>query len=168
MRAQVGDHIVLTGDRIVRDGEVIEVRGEDGQPPYLVRWASGQDDGQEALVFPGSGAALRVAHSREEAEAATAGLLTAPSPLREWQIRISLFESGDDTTARLALVADALGELNTHGQAHRGQDDPDVPRIGDEVALARALRRLSDQLLDRATHDVSTVTGEDDVVIRPS
>jgi len=29
---------------------VIEVRGEDGAPPYLVRY----DDGHEGLVFPGT------------------------------------------------------------------------------------------------------------------
>jgi hypothetical protein len=29
--------------------EIIEVRGSDGAPPYLIR----RDDGQEALVFPG-------------------------------------------------------------------------------------------------------------------
>jgi hypothetical protein len=31
---------------------VIAVRGEDGQPPYLIRWS---DDGHESLVFPGPG-----------------------------------------------------------------------------------------------------------------
>ena len=52
-----------TGDRIVvrsrhegehdRDGEVLEVRGADGTPPYLVRWS---DDGHESLFFPSSDA----------------------------------------------------------------------------------------------------------------
>ena len=32
-----------------RDGEVIEVRGDDGAPPYVVRWS----DGHEGLTFPG-------------------------------------------------------------------------------------------------------------------
>lgn len=52
MRAQVGDHLVIEG-RTTNDhrqeGEVIEVRGEDGAPPYLVRWS----DGHEGLLFPG-------------------------------------------------------------------------------------------------------------------
>jgi hypothetical protein len=30
-------------------GDVVEVRGPDGQPPYLVRF----DDGRERLVYPG-------------------------------------------------------------------------------------------------------------------
>ena len=37
----------------VRDAEILEVRHEDGSPPYLVRWS---DNGHEALVFPGSDA----------------------------------------------------------------------------------------------------------------
>ncbi len=33
-----------------RDCEVLEMRGTDGGPPYLVRWG---DNGHEALFFPG-------------------------------------------------------------------------------------------------------------------
>ncbi|WP_185972440.1 DUF1918 domain-containing protein [Georgenia yuyongxinii] len=165
MRAQRGDHIVLAGGRVgetVRDGEILEVRGEGGSPPYLVRWS----DGREVLVFPGPDAELRVAHSREEAEAAGAGRSAEARSAPEWQIRVSLFPAGDDTTARVALISDVIGELDAQGASHRGGHDPAVPRIGDEVALARALHHLADQLLARAGHDVETVTGEVDVTIR--
>ena len=53
MHATVGDQIVIRSahvDEKVRDGEILEVRGPDGEPPFLVRWA---DTGHEALVFPG-------------------------------------------------------------------------------------------------------------------
>lgn len=53
MRAAVGDQLHVQG-RVVGRGEtiaeVLEVRGEDGGPPYLVRY----EDGHEALVFPGT------------------------------------------------------------------------------------------------------------------
>ncbi len=52
VKAAVGDRLVVNAthvDGAVRDGEVIEVRGPDGQPPYLVRWS----DGHEGLVYPG-------------------------------------------------------------------------------------------------------------------
>lgn len=53
MRASAGDtlhvHGRVVGDR-EREGEIVEVRGEQGQPPYLVRFA----DGHEGVVFPGS------------------------------------------------------------------------------------------------------------------
>ncbi len=35
---------------VVRDAEILEVHGDDGAPPYVVRWS---DDGHEGLVFPG-------------------------------------------------------------------------------------------------------------------
>ena len=53
MRADVGDRIVIHGHRIGepnRDCEVLEMRGTDGGPPYLVRWG---DNGHEALFSPG-------------------------------------------------------------------------------------------------------------------
>lgn len=52
MQAKTGDHLVVEGKVVGaqrKEGEIIEVRGEDGQPPYLVRWA----DGHEGLTFPG-------------------------------------------------------------------------------------------------------------------
>ena len=56
MKAQVGDMLVVSGHRVGepdRTGEVVEVRGEDGEPPYVVRW---DDTGHEGLYFPGSDA----------------------------------------------------------------------------------------------------------------
>ena len=55
MQAAVGDRLVVHGAHVddhVRDGEIVEVHGEDGEPPFLVRWS---DDGHESLVFPGPG-----------------------------------------------------------------------------------------------------------------
>jgi CBS domain-containing protein len=56
---------VRPGDRLIiaphhqgeplRDAEVLEARGEDGGPPYLVRW---QDSGRVSLHYPGSDAAV--------------------------------------------------------------------------------------------------------------
>lgn len=53
MRAEVGDRLHVHGrtvGKVDRVGEIVEVRGTDGGPPYLVRF----DDGHESLVFPGS------------------------------------------------------------------------------------------------------------------
>jgi hypothetical protein len=58
MQAKVGDRLVVEGHTVGsarREGEILEVRGKDGGPPYLVRW----DDGHEGLTFPGSDAHLR-------------------------------------------------------------------------------------------------------------
>ncbi len=57
MQAQVGDRLRVHG-RTVGHGdhlvEIIEVRGSDGGPPYLIRY----EDGHEAVVFPGPDAVV--------------------------------------------------------------------------------------------------------------
>ncbi|RZS36923.1 uncharacterized protein DUF1918 [Herbihabitans rhizosphaerae] len=52
MRASVGDKLHVQGRNVgnpEQEGEIIEVRGQDGTPPYLVRFS----DGHEGLVVPG-------------------------------------------------------------------------------------------------------------------
>lgn len=59
MYASVGDRLIIRSahiDEPVRDGEIIEVHGVNGTPPYLVRWS---DSGHEALVFPGPDAEIQ-------------------------------------------------------------------------------------------------------------
>lgn len=61
MQATAGDRLVIHGKQVgsaERHGEVLEVRGADGGPPYLVRF----DDGHEALLYPGSDCELEHAH----------------------------------------------------------------------------------------------------------
>lgn len=61
MQASVGDRIHVHGAHVAdheRDGEILEVRGENGAPPYVVRWL---DTGHEALVFPGPDARIHPA-----------------------------------------------------------------------------------------------------------
>ena len=53
LQAAAGDRLIVRRVHVgepVRDGEILEVRGADGTPPFLVRWS---DNGHEALVFPG-------------------------------------------------------------------------------------------------------------------
>jgi hypothetical protein len=59
MHASIGDRIVIRGHRVGepdRDCEVLEVRGSEGAPPYLVRWG---DSGHESLFFPGPDASVQ-------------------------------------------------------------------------------------------------------------
>jgi hypothetical protein len=55
VQADVGDQLVIesrTVDAPRKVGEVLEVHGADGGPPYVVRWS----DGHEGLMFPGADA----------------------------------------------------------------------------------------------------------------
>lgn len=59
MQARVGDLLVIAGHRVGQhshDAEILEVRGRDGSPPYLVRRS---DDGRTVLLFPGSDAIVQ-------------------------------------------------------------------------------------------------------------
>lgn len=53
MEARVGDRLVVRRHRagaVERHAEVLEVRGKEGAPRYLVRWS----DGHESILVPGS------------------------------------------------------------------------------------------------------------------
>jgi hypothetical protein len=53
MRAEVGDELVVRGRHVddeVREGVITEIHGENGAPPYLVRWK----DSHESVFFPSS------------------------------------------------------------------------------------------------------------------
>ncbi|MHA7173984.1 DUF1918 domain-containing protein [Arthrobacter monumenti] len=52
MEAQPGDRIIIRGttvDSADKHGEITEVRGDKGHPPYAVRY----DDGHETIIYPG-------------------------------------------------------------------------------------------------------------------
>ncbi len=52
MHATVGDRLHVHSRAVGLDeriGEIVEVRGQEGSPPYLVRFS----DGHEGLVYPG-------------------------------------------------------------------------------------------------------------------
>ena len=87
--------------------------------------------------------------------------------VHDWQVRISIFESDDETDAHVLLVADSPTRLTASGHSDRSPDDLVTPEIGEEVAVARALRRLADQLLETAADDIEDRTGEHDVTLRP-
>lgn len=168
MRAHVGDRIILAAEHVdepTRDGEVLEVRGPDGGPPYVVRWA----DGRTGLIYPGPGAVLRLSAPDDQEAAATtpahptSGAADQAQQVRprEWQVRVSLLEAGDDTSASVVLVADSPDRLSASGSSHRSAGDTASRQIGDEVAVARALRHLADQLIKNAERDIEKVTGEE-------
>lgn len=53
LRAGPGDRLVVQAHHqgeSERDGEILEVHGEDGAPPYLVRW----EDGTTTMLYPSS------------------------------------------------------------------------------------------------------------------
>ncbi|MBN1529382.1 MAG: DUF1918 domain-containing protein [Thermoleophilaceae bacterium] len=59
LKAEPGDRLVIHAHHageLERDGEIIEVLGDDGGPPYVVRW---EDDGHVSRLYPGSDAYIQ-------------------------------------------------------------------------------------------------------------
>lgn len=57
MHASVGDELTVKGRHQGdedRHGVILEIHGENGSPPYLVRWR----DNHESIFFPSSGTVL--------------------------------------------------------------------------------------------------------------
>lgn len=66
MRASVGDRVCIRGNSVGtadRLGEIRQIQGPDGTPPFVVRW----DDGHEGLFFPGPDAKIQPTPSTSEA-----------------------------------------------------------------------------------------------------
>ncbi|WP_149204635.1 dsRBD fold-containing protein [Actinotalea subterranea] len=157
MKAAVGDRYVLassTVDGAVRDGRVVALRHDDGSPPYVVRWS---DTGEETLVFPGPDA--HVEHGAEGGAGPAGAAATAPpATVATWRIQLTLTHEGPETTAQAVLVAgpEPVGAV---GHARKNPHDASEPVIGDEVAVARALRHLADRLIDTAEEQIEDATG---------
>jgi hypothetical protein len=156
--------MVVAADRIdrpVRDGEIVSV-GPEGGPPYRVRWS---DTGAETLFYPGPDA--HVQHLEPESD--TGGQPSADPTeqateagqayTKSWRVDIYLYEGAHSTSAQAVLHSDAPSGLKSQGVARRRPDEPDVPEIGDEVAVARALSHLADLLRQAAEGDLGNVMG---------
>nr|SBO98934.1 hypothetical protein BN4615_P8450 [Nonomuraea gerenzanensis] len=70
-------------------------------------------------------------------------------------MRISLTETGDDTSAQATLTTAKGEHVTGTGRARRNPADPSKPEIGDEVAASRALADLAQRLAVIANHDIS-------------
>ncbi len=75
-----------------------------------------------------------------------------------WTLEISIGENADETEAQARLRLDE-NELTGWGRARRNPADPRRPRVGEELAVSRALSDLSHQLLDAAANEIEAFAG---------
>jgi hypothetical protein len=75
-----------------------------------------------------------------------------------WSIEVVFTEDEDRTRADAVLT---LGSQRFHGwgRSRRNPTDPDVPKIGEEIAAARALTNLSGKLIHAAADAIEAVEG---------
>lgn len=77
---------------------------------------------------------------------------------QHWSVHIMIDESDDHTHARAVLTSRDGATLHGDGKADRRPGDASIPEIGQELAAARALYGLADQLMDTAAHDVENLS----------
>jgi hypothetical protein len=76
-----------------------------------------------------------------------------------WTVEIVFTEEGDDTRAD-AVLETGTEQIRGWGKAQKNPDDPDVPRIGVEIAAARSLEDVVRKLLNEAEDEIAEHTGE--------
>lgn len=78
--------------------------------------------------------------------------------IKNWRVDIYIGERDDKTHAEARLLPGDEVSLTGIGVARLNPVDRDVPEIGDELAVARALSDLAHQLLHAAVEDIEAVT----------
>lgn len=73
---------------------------------------------------------------------------------RTWHVELHVYEEDEHTRAEAVLRTDAGTEIRHAGSAYRHPRDRDVPEIGDELAVSRALNGLAQDLLEATVTDV--------------
>lgn len=77
---------------------------------------------------------------------------------KTWTVQVTLDEDADETIADATISLDNKMEVRGHGVSRRNPHDESVPRIGEELAAARALSDLAHQLLATAATDIESKT----------
>ena len=77
--------------------------------------------------------------------------------IKTWHVEVFIDEDADRTSARAVLHTGLPTHVQGRGVTRRSPDDVDVPEIGDEVAVARALHELADRLLGTAARDIGAI-----------
>ncbi|MER6468954.1 DUF1876 domain-containing protein [Streptomyces collinus] len=76
-----------------------------------------------------------------------------------WHVELE-FHEDDQHTRAVALVRLPDGtEVRAHGAASRHRVDSNQPRVGEEIAGARALNELAMQLLTKAHGEIDSASG---------
>jgi hypothetical protein len=159
MKARIGDQVIVASAQTgapARTGTIVELRHPDGTPPYVVRW---DDTGHEGVYFPGTDGRIETVDVRDTTIHAQR---TRHGHVKTWVVDVELVEEGDETTARAVLRVDDGHPLESrHGRAVKAPHDDNLPLIGDQVAVARALRHLAETLLAEASSTMSDLEHRD-------
>jgi hypothetical protein len=79
---------------------------------------------------------------------------------KSFQVDLDVLEEGNTTGATARLVIDGE-EIVASGMARRNPQDPDMPKIGDELAMARALLLLARELRHKVEEGIAAYEGHE-------
>ena len=145
MEAHIGDRVIVEGAKVGharRQGEVLEILQGAGGARLRVRW---DGDQHESVIAPGPDMRL---------EAGDGG----GSDRSSLRLDISMTEDADHCEA-VARVRVRDREFSGWGRARRNPIDPEMPVVGEELAVARALSELSHQLVVAAADSLESALG---------
>jgi Rv2632c-like len=75
-----------------------------------------------------------------------------------WSVKLSIVEIDGETHAEARLVREEDDHLSGRGEARLNPADREVTRIGEEIAVARALSDLAHTLLHTAAAGIEDIT----------
>ncbi|MFB7560043.1 DUF1876 domain-containing protein [Streptomyces brevispora] len=76
-----------------------------------------------------------------------------------WHIELEFEEDAHRTRAAALVRLSDGSEVRAHGYASRHPSDSAQPRVGEEIAGARALNELAMKLLTKAHDEIDEVSG---------
>lgn len=76
-----------------------------------------------------------------------------------WHVELEFQEDETHTRAAAMVRLSDGSELRAHGHASRHGSDANQPRVGEEIAGARALNELAMQLLTKAHGEIDSASG---------
>jgi hypothetical protein len=76
-----------------------------------------------------------------------------------WTVEIAIEETSEGHSEAKALLPVGTRRFGGWGRARRNPTDPDMPRVGEELAVARALLDLAHNLIDEAAQTIEQHEG---------
>jgi hypothetical protein len=76
-----------------------------------------------------------------------------------WHVELEFEEDSHHTRAAALVRLPDGSEVRAHGNANRHPSDTNQPRVGEEVAGARALNELAMKLLTKAHDEIDDASG---------
>ena len=77
-----------------------------------------------------------------------------------WSVMLNVSDLDDETHAKAEVVTSEGSHLSGHGKLAATRPTKNVTKIGEEIAVARALSDLAHRLLHAAATDIESVTHE--------